>query len=328
MKLSVSSLGVQLLPLLFVSYATAFSGRYPANLASHTLFRQTSGRSRKIQPVYSYLQKEVYNNEKKITEKDSLLRFSKDVKHVLHELRGSPVDLTLPKLFRNTNRLSYSNTWALEDWERHYSRKRYFRYILNFPKSRLLFRILPQMSLLTIWTVLVIWVENMFVKKVHIPLAPLGIVSTFVAFLLTTRSNMGLSRLDEGRKAWSKVVLHTKEMAHLISAFIYPHDKQLALQLGREVSCFAWLLKSQLRFVPEEDIADIVNTMIIDKRDARYILQQRQKPLAVVMRIRQVIHHLGKKGKLSTAEGMLHICLKVESRVSAMCQFYLQLECV
>eukprot|EP00586_Coscinodiscus_wailesii_P003830 CAMPEP_0172481534 /NCGR_PEP_ID=MMETSP1066-20121228/7480_1 /TAXON_ID=671091 /ORGANISM="Coscinodiscus wailesii, Strain CCMP2513" /LENGTH=259 /DNA_ID=CAMNT_0013243911 /DNA_START=648 /DNA_END=1427 /DNA_ORIENTATION=+ len=113
---------------------------------------------------------------------------------------------------------------------------------------------------------------------------------------------MGLARLDEGRKAWNKVVLQTREMASLISNFIYPNNKQLALMLGRHVACFGWLLKSQLRFVPDEDVADIVNTMLPNEADAAFVLSQRQKPVAVVTKIRQAIHYLGKKGKLTTAE--------------------------
>ncbi len=236
--------------------------------------------------------------------KDSLIAFSKDIKHVLHELRGSPTDPTIPKLFRNAKRLSYSNTWTLEDWERHYSRRRYFRYIIKFPKSRLLSRTAPQMITLTLWSILSIWIEDKFIVKKTVPLTSLGIVSSFVAFLLTMRSNMGLSRLDEGRKLWSKVVLQSREMAHLISAFIYPHDKQLALMLARHVACFGWLLKSQLRFVSEDDIASIVNTMLPNKTDASYVMNHRQKPIAVVMRIRQAIHYLGKQGALTTAEEM------------------------
>ena len=233
--------------------------------------------------------------------KDSLSAFAKDVKHVLHVLRESPTDPTIPKLFRR-KRLSYSNTWTLEDWERHSSRKRYFRYIIKYPKSRLLRRTAPQMVTLTLWGFLSIWIEDNFFLKKTIPLTSLGIVSSFVAFLLTMRSNMGLSRIDEGRKIWSKVVLQTREMAHLISAFVYPSDKQIALMLARHIACFGWLLKSQLRFVTEEDIADIVNTMLPNKEDAQYVMNHRQKPIAVVMRIRQVIHLLAKQGKLTTAE--------------------------
>ena len=261
---------------------------------------QNSGQRSKNTSLFKASSDEQINVNR--SSKDSLADFSKDIKYVLHELRGSPTDPTIPKLFRSAEKLSYSNTWTLKDWEKHSSRKRYFRYIIEFPKSRLLSRVAPQMIALTLWSVLAIWIEDKFMIKRTMPLTSLGIVSSFLAFLLTMRSNMGLSRLDEGRKLWSKVVLHSREMAHLISAFIYPNNKELALMLARHVACFGWLLKSQLRFVSEEDIADIVNTMLPNKDDAKYVMNHRQKPIAVVMRIRQVIHLMGKQGKLSSAE--------------------------
>ena len=235
---------------------------------------------------------------------DSLLKFSRDVKHVLHELRGMEFDPCIPKhLMGRPSSLSYSKTWTLDDWELHNSRKRYFRYLLNFSKSRLLRRILPQQCALMLWSILSVWVEGQFLyfKKPQIPLSALGTISTFVAFLLTLRSNHALSRLDEARRLWSKVVLNTREMGQLISAFIYPVDKQLALMLGRHVAIFGWLLKSQLRFVKRDDVVDLVRAML-PREDADYVLSQRQKTAAVITRIRQVLALLGKQHKLTTAE--------------------------
>lgn len=203
-----------------------------------------------------------------------------------------------------SNALSYSKTWTLADWEQHNSRKRYLRYLVNFPQSRLLRRTLPQMSALLLWSFMSLWIEDHFLKK-RIPLSALGTVSTFLAFLLTLRSNQGLSRLDEARRLWSKVILNTREMGQLIYAFIYPVDKQLALMLTRHVTLFGWLLKSQLRFTKQDDVVDLVRTMLPSpqyKNDADYILSQRQKAGAVLTRIRQVLAHLGKAHRLTTAE--------------------------
>ncbi|KAL7548891.1 hypothetical protein ACHAWF_012157 [Thalassiosira exigua] len=236
---------------------------------------------------------------------DSLLKFSDDVKRVLHELRGMEFDPCIPKhLMGRPSALSYSKTWTLDDWEFHNSRKRYIRYLWNFPHSRLMRRILPQQCTLLAWSLLSVWVENRFIyfKKPQIPLSALGTISTFVAFLLTLRSNHALSRLNDARNLWSKVVLNTREMAQMISAFVYPVDKQLALMLGRHVALFAWLLKSQLRFTKKDDVVEIVRVMLPDKKDADYVLSQRQKPGAVIVRIRQVLAHLGKQHRLTTAE--------------------------
>mmetsp|Transcript_42027 Transcript_42027/g.75744 ORF Transcript_42027/g.75744 Transcript_42027/m.75744 type:complete len:467 (+) Transcript_42027:225-1625(+) len=237
---------------------------------------------------------------------DSLLKFSQDINYVVNELRGMPFDPCIPShLMGRSNSLSYSKTWTLDDWEYHNSRKRYFRYLKYFPQSRLVRRLMPQQGALLLWTFLSLWIEDNFMKTQRIPLSALGTVSTFLAFLLTLRSNQGLSRLDEGRRLWSKVILNTREMGQLIYAFIYPVDKQLALMLARHVAIFGWLLKSQLRFTKREDVVDIVRTMLPSphyKKDADYILSQRQKAAAVITRIRQVLSHLGKKHRLTTAE--------------------------
>ena len=249
------------------------------------------------------------NQSRPKQERDSLLQFSLDVKHVLHNLRNLEYDPFVPKhLIGRKDSLSYSRTWTLSDWEYHNSRKRYIRYIIKFPfKSRLIRRTFPLLSALWVWTFVYFWVGTAFpslagIQKPQIPLSSLGTISTFVAFLLTLRSNQALARLNEARKLWSMVILDTREMASLISSFIYPVDEQLALMLCRHVAIFGWLLKSQLRFVKKEEVVDIVRTMLPNKADADYVLSQRQKTVAVVTRIRQVIAHLGKQHKLTTAE--------------------------
>lgn len=236
-------------------------------------------------------------------EVDTLLKFSHDVKHGIQDLRGSDFDPCIPKhLMGRASSLSYSKTWTLDDWEKHNSRTRYFRYLVNFPHSRLLRRIIPQQAALLVWTILSVWIEDHFFKRRQIPLSALGTISTFLGFLLTLRSNQGLSRLDEGRRLWSKVILNTREMSQLISAFVYPVDKQLALMLARHVALFGWLLKSQLRFSKKDEVVDIVRVMLPNKEDADYVLSQRQKTVAVITRIRQVISVLGKQHRLTTAE--------------------------
>lgn len=165
-------------------------------------------------------------------------------------------------------------------------------------------RIMPQQLVLLAWTLTSVWIEDqlLYFKKPNIPLSALGTISTFVAFLLTLRSNNSLARLNDARNLWSKVILNTREMAQLIAAFVYPVDKQLALMLGRHVSLFGWLLKSQLRFSKEDDVVELVRAVLPNKKDADYLLSQRQKPVAVLTRIRQVLAHLGKQHKLTTAE--------------------------
>jgi predicted membrane chloride channel (bestrophin family) len=65
-----------------------------------------------------------------------------------------------------------------------------------------------------------------------VPLTPLSLLSTFVAALLTLRSNQGLNRLSQGRLAFGSVVLHTRDFAHLLSAYVMPLDPVLGLMMG------------------------------------------------------------------------------------------------
>jgi predicted membrane chloride channel (bestrophin family) len=137
-------------------------------------------------------------------------------------------------LFRQ-RRPSFTSIWDKEDWAIHTSRKRYLRYILEFPTSRLLRRCLPQMAVLLLWSLIAMWIgsREVSVAKLHIGLTPMSLISTFVAALLTLRSNQGLSRLTEARNAFGQVVVLTREMSQLISTSVYPVDPQMGLLAGK-----------------------------------------------------------------------------------------------
>jgi hypothetical protein len=161
-------------------------------------------------------------------EDDTLEKYEQDVTKVLKDIRGSAIDPTLPADFR-TLKSSFSNIWTLETWKRHTSRWRYLRCIASIPASRLMRRILPQLLVLLLWTCCGI---RYTAKIIEIPMTSLSLVSTFVAFLLTLRSNQGLSRLGDGRMAWGRVVLHTRDISQLVATYVYPKDKKLALLMG------------------------------------------------------------------------------------------------
>jgi putative membrane protein len=193
----------------------------------------------------------------------------------------------------------------MADWDRHSSRWRYWDYVRSFPTSRLLIRCFPQMSVLVAWSALASWMvakKVPIICKLSLPMLPLSLLSSFVAALISLRSNQGLSRLNEGRLAFGKVVLYTRDMAQLIAVYIYPKDPVLGIKLARHVALFGWLLKSFLRgeTINGSDL-DIVTAML-DPADAAYVMRQRKKPVAVVTRLRQVFVHMAETGRLKTAE--------------------------
>lgn len=235
-------------------------------------------------------------------EADSLDNYASDLAVVLKELRGEELDPTLPALWRKSRELSFTTIWTDAEWSRHNSRWRFVDFVTSFPTSRLLRRISPQLFVLVAWSSLATWLcsNKAGFFSFSLPLTPLSILSTFVAALLTLRSNQGLNRLNEGRTAFGKVILYTRDISQIIAAAIYPKDKQLGLKLARHVSLFGWLLKNFLRGNSGVD-DDIVRAML-PQADADYVLRQRKKPVAVIARLRQICTHMAEEGKLSTAE--------------------------
>lgn len=265
---------------------------------------------------------------------DSLEAYARDIQKVL-DLRSSYYDPTVPKIHHRKR--SFTNTWTLEEWKRHTSRRRYIDHILAFPRSRVLARVAPQLSILMAWTCLTCWVYDRVATPTHIiSMTPLSLVSTFVAALLTLRSNQGLSRLNEGRLALGKVVLYTRDMAQLIASNVYPKDKVLGLKAARHVALFSWLLKGFLRGDEvngtDEDILRVMlpcapNEKSVDglSADAAYILRQRKRPVAVVTRLRQIFALMLSRGLLTTSEAsrldhtvqQLNYCIMITERIQA-----------
>ena len=124
--------------------------------------------------------------------------------------------------------------------------------------------------------------------------------STFIALLLTLRTNQSISRLLEGRLAWGRCVLLTRDTSQLLSTYIYPLNTQNALKAARHLSIFGWLLKCRMRDEPDSDII----TSMLKPLDANYVSRQRKHPVALITRIRQVVA-LGSATEFPTMWGIM-----------------------
>ena len=125
-------------------------------------------------------------------------------------------------------------------WHQHNSRSRFFRYIVGTPTSRLFRRTLPQIAALVTWSTLVVFLsrKNVVESYLNLPMIPLSLVSTFVAALLTLRSNQGLSRLNEARVAWGRCILLSRDLAQQLASYVYPMDNKLGLLSGNSLFQF------------------------------------------------------------------------------------------
>ena len=290
---------------------------------------------------------------------DSIAKFEQDITTVLKDLRSEGGDPSLPSLFRNINMPSFTNIWTRNDWKLHTSRWRYVKYFLSLPTSRLLRRVMPQLIILFVWACVACWICSIEtqlrvfggIQRAVLPLAPLSLVSTFVAALLTLRSNQGLSRLNEGRLAFGKVVLYTREMAQLIATVVYPRNPQLALLAARHTSIFGWLLKDFLRNYDEDYTRplrpyqqpvcfdeDIVATMLpapdssplqssasttasqrVLSVDANFILSQRKRPVATCTRLRQIFAYI-QDGMTTSEQSRLDSCAQQLDKCVTICE--------
>jgi predicted membrane chloride channel (bestrophin family) len=71
------------------------------------------------------------------------------------------------------------------------------------------------------------------------------------------------------------------------------------------LAIFSWTLKHFLRGTQTNGSdEDIIRTMLPSDADVEYIMMQRKKPVAIVMRLRQALAHCSHKHMLTTAEEM------------------------
>lgn len=254
--------------------------------------------------------------------KRNLEAFAEDTSTVLHHLRADPLDNSLPDLFDQLidrdQRLTYATLWDLESWKVYRSRRRYLRGMIQWPQYRLLQRILPQFAFTMAWTGLVILGKYIRTTKfknvgflaktildINVSPTSLAIISGFVATLLTLRSNQGLDRLNEARKNVEKAVLHVKDCASLVQAYMEPHDSGLSVLCARHLSAFLWSLKAKLRASDENDVLQTLlagpavegTTNTTDNTgSAGFVIQARHPPTAILIRLRQAIANCADRG--------------------------------
>jgi len=240
--------------------------------------------------------------EEKSRGADFLEEFEADVRKVVKEIRAGDDTTLYPKKYAEVkSRMSISYVWNLQMWRKHTSRLRYWRHISGMLTSKLVKRIFPLVSVFFCWAAIYVYVvahKLNSVKQDLVPLTSLSLVSTFVGFLLTLRSNQGLSRLGEGRELWGRAFIVTRDTAQLLATYVYPKDKKLGVTSARYLAIFAWLLKGRLR---NTDDSDIIDVMLPNATDRNYLISQRKKPAACIARIRQVVASLAARNVMPVA---------------------------
>jgi len=256
---------------------------------------------------------------------DSIDKFEKDMAKIVHELRAGP-DTTLPAAYKRekSTRFSYTNIWTAETWEAYNSPWRYWRSLVCVRNSRLLRLIAPQLSVLVLWSIMTLSAGHLLRKalllkfeRLIIPLTPLGLILSFVAALLTLRANNALTRLFTGRAAWGRLLSLTRDTAQVLATYVYPVDPQMGLLCARHLAIIGWLTKTRFREENDEDITSAA----LSRSDAFFVQSQRKKAPACIMRIRQAVAHLSKKGRLGqTPQLILETSLQEMNHLYGQCE--------
>jgi len=239
-------------------------------------------------------------------------------------------------------------------WAQHTSRTRYIRHVKTLFSSRLSRRIFPQFALCTLWSLLSVNVltSRWLVASTHfVPFTSLSMISTFVGFCLTLRSNQGLARLSEGRKLWGRAFIVLRDTAQILAAYAYPKEKEMlhthmqwvytttSIPLitnaqsipnctkpltttpesqARHLSIFAWLLKGHLR---NTDDTPLIQTMLPSTTDRTYLTSQRKTPVAAITRVRQIVASLASRNVIPlAAHQQLESNLNELNYVVGMCE--------
>jgi putative membrane protein len=130
-------------------------------------------------------------------------------------------------------------------------------------------------------------------------------ISTFVAALLTLRTNQGLDRLIMGRNSLGNMVFFSRDAAMLFSTYIYPKDEQLGLKAARLLSLFGWALHSHIRDISQIDVIRAILPARNMNASFKYVTRQRKAPVALLSMLRQIVCETSKSRVVSTTESRL-----------------------
>ena len=92
-----------------------------------------------------------------------------------------------------------SRLWDLETWARHQKVGRYWRHLRKWPRSTTARLVLPVCVAFSLWSCVAHALRTRYFPNFAAPLAPLTLISSAVALLLTLRMNLSLLRLQESR---------------------------------------------------------------------------------------------------------------------------------
>ncbi|XP_062090319.1 voltage-dependent chloride channel 1, chloroplastic [Humulus lupulus] len=200
-----------------------------------------------------------------------------------------------------------------EKWVEHRSSLRHVRHLLSSPSSRVILSLIPPVIAFTSVAaviasynsvVLMHWLPEFF-PVLSTSSLPYQLTAPALALLLVFRTEASYSRFEEGRKAWTKVVAGTNDMARLVITSVKSSsDAPLKKALLQYIIAFPVALKCHVIYGSDAE-ADLQN--LLEGDDLAVVLNSKHRPRSIIQFISQSLQML----KLEEAKRIM-----LESKIS------------
>ncbi|KAM6584823.1 hypothetical protein CsatB_011825 [Cannabis sativa] len=192
------------------------------------------------------------------------------------------------------NRTLYNH----EKWVDHRSSLRHVRHFLSSLSSRVILSLIPPVIAFTSVAaviasynsvVLMHWLPEFF-PVLRASSLPYQLTAPALALLLVFRTEASYSRFEEGRKAWTKVIAGTNDMARLvITAVKSSSDAQLKKALLQYIMAFPVALKCHVLYGSDAE-GDLQN--LLERDELAVVLNSKHRPRSIIQFISQSLQML------------------------------------
>lgn len=185
-----------------------------------------------------------------------------------------------------------------EKWVLHRSSSRHVRHFLSSLSSRVILSLVPPVIVFTSFAVIIAsyntavymgWLPEFF-PILRAPSLPYQLTAPALALLLVFRTEASYSRFEEGKKAWTKVIAGTNDLARQVIASVSsPSDALLKKAILQYIMAFPVALKCHIIYESDID-KDLRNLLETD--DLAIVLSSNHRPRCIIELISQSLQLL------------------------------------
>jgi len=184
--------------------------------------------------------------------------------------------------------------------------------LLGWRGSSVLRAVLSRTVFVTAWAAAVVLCAR------RLPMSPMGLQlqGTAIGLLLVFRNNEAYKRLENARALMGKIILLGREIASGAVTYLPPdadgEPPAAAYLVCRYMAIFGWVFKARLR---DGEEADDVMRAVLPKEDVDWLLRQRSPVVAMIGRMRKLLHLQYASGELPA-----HLHYKLEQNLLELYQ--------